>query len=158
DAGVVISASHNPFQDNGIKFFGYNGFKLPDDIEREVEHLVVGDSIEHLRPTAAEVGKAFRIDDALGRYNVFLKSTFPKHLTLDGLKIVIDCANGAAYRVGPEVLAELGADVVELGVEPDGENINLDCGPLHPQSLAAAVREHDADVGIALDEIGRAHV
>jgi phosphoglucosamine mutase len=154
DAGVVISASHNPFQDNGIKFFGSNGFKLPDELEREVEHLVLGDSIEHLRPTAAEVGKAFRIDDALGRYNVFLKSTFPKHLTLDGLKIVIDCANGAAYRVGPEVLAELGADVVELGVEPDGENINLDCGALHPQKLAAAVRAHGADVGIALDGDG----
>jgi phosphoglucosamine mutase len=154
DAGVVISASHNPFQDNGIKFFGNNGFKLPDDVEREVEHLVIGDSIEHLRPTAAEVGKAFRIDDALGRYNVFLKSTFPKHLTLDGLRIVIDCANGAAYRVGPEVLAELGADVVELGVEPDGENINLDCGALHPQKLAAEVRAQDADVGIALDGDG----
>jgi phosphoglucosamine mutase len=154
DAGVVISASHNPFQDNGIKFFAGNGFKLPDDVEREVEHLVLGDSIEHLRPTAAEVGKAFRIDDALGRYNVFLKSTFPKHLTLDGLKIAIDCANGAAYRVGPEVLAELGAEVIELGVEPDGENINLDCGALHPQRLAAAVREQGADLGIALDGDG----
>ena len=154
DAGVVISGSHNPFQDNGIKFFGSNGFKLPDEVEREVERLVVDDDIVHLRPTAEAVGKAFRIDDALGRYNVFLKSTFPRRLTLDGLKVVIDCGHGATYRVGPEVLAELGADVVELGVEPDGANINQDCGALHPQALAAAVRVNAADVGVALDGDG----
>jgi phosphoglucosamine mutase len=154
DAGVVISASHNPFQDNGIKFFERNGFKLPDQVERTIERLVLDDEIVHLRPTAGEVGKAFRIDDALGRYNVFLKSTFPRHLTLDGLKVVIDCANGAGYRVGPEVLSELGADVVQMGVDPDGENINRDCGALHPQGLAAAVVEHDAHIGIALDGDG----
>jgi phosphoglucosamine mutase len=154
DAGVVISASHNPFQDNGIKFFSSTGFKLPDEVERKIERLVLDDEIVHLRPTASEVGKAFRIDDAAGRYNVFLKNTFPKSLTLDGLKIAIDCANGAAYRIGPEVLSELGADVIELGVEPDGENINRDCGALHPEKLAAAVRAHGADVGIAVDGDG----
>lgn len=154
DAGVVISASHNPFQDNGIKFFERNGFKLPDQVERTIERLVLDDEIAHLRPTAGAVGKAFRIDDALGRYNVFLKSTFSRHLTLDGLKVVIDCAHGAAYRVGPEVLAELGAEVVQLGVDPDGENINRDCGALHPQGLAAAVVEHGAHIGIALDGDG----
>jgi phosphoglucosamine mutase len=151
DAGVVISASHNPFQDNGIKFFGGNGFKLPDEVEREVERLVLDDAIAHLRPTAQEVGKAFRIDDALGRYNVFLKSTFPKHLTLDGLTIAFDGAHGAAYRVGPEVLEELGASVVAMGVEPDGENINRDCGALYPQQLAKRVTEVGAQIGVALD-------
>jgi phosphoglucosamine mutase len=151
DAGVVISASHNPFQDNGIKFFAGNGFKLPDEIEREIERLVQGDAIAHLRPTAQAVGKAFRIDDALGRYNVFLKNTFPKHLTLDGLKIVFDGAHGAAYRVGPEVLEELGADVVAIGVDPDGENINRDCGALHPQQLARRVTAEGAHLGVAVD-------
>lgn len=151
DAGVVISASHNPFQDNGIKFFANTGFKLPDEVEREIERLVLDNDIDHLRPTAGAVGKAFRIDDALGRYNVFLKNTFPRHLALDGLKVVIDCAHGAAYRVGPEVLAELGAEVVAIGVDPDGENINRGCGALHPQLLAEAVREHGADIGVALD-------
>ncbi len=154
DAGVVISASHNPFQDNGIKFFADTGFKLPDDIEREIERLVLDDEIDHLRPTASAVGKAFRIDDALGRYNVFLKSTFPKHLTLDGLTVVIDCGHGAAYRVGPEVLEELGASVVPIGVEPDGENINRGCGALHPEQLAEQVRDRGADLGIALDGDG----
>jgi len=151
DAGVVISASHNPFQDNGIKFFASNGFKLADELEREIEHLVQEDAIAHLRPTAGEVGKAFRIDDALGRYNVFLKSTFPKHLTLDGLTIVVDGAHGAAYRVGPEVLEELGAKVIAIGVDPDGENINRDCGALHPQQLAARVKAEGATLGVALD-------
>src|SRR5206468_1627472 len=134
DAGVVISASHNPFPDNGIKFFSQAGFKLPDDLEEEIEHLVLGDSIDALRPTATEIGKAFRIDDAVGRYNVFVKSTFPRHLTLDGMRIVIDCGHGAAYKVGPEVLEELGADVVSLGVDPDGSNINQG-GALDPEGL-----------------------
>lgn len=151
DAGVVISASHNPFQDNGIKFFASTGFKLPDEVECEIERLVLDGAIDHLRPTASEVGKAFRIDDALGRYNVFLKSTFPRHLTLDGLRVVIDCGHGAAYRVGPEVLEELGAQVTATGVEPDGENINRGCGALHPQHVAARVREVGAHVGVALD-------
>lgn len=154
DAGVVISASHNAFQDNGIKFFGRNGFKLPDEVEREIERLVQDDAIAHLRPTAEAIGKAFRIDDALGRYNVFLKSTFPKHLTLDGLKIVFDGAHGAAYRVGPEVLEELGAKVVAIGVSPDGQNINRGCGALHPEALAARVRAESAHVGVAVDGDG----
>jgi phosphoglucosamine mutase len=151
DAGVVISASHNPFQDNGIKFFGQSGFKLPDELEAEIERLVLSDSIDALRPTATEIGKAFRIDDAVGRYNVFVKGTFPKHLTLDGLRIVVDCGHGAAYRVGPEVLEELGAEVTALGVDPDGQNINQGCGALHPEVLQEAVRRHGAHVGVALD-------
>src|SRR4029077_17304718 len=141
DAGVVISASHNPFQDNGIKFFSQAGFKLPDDVEAEIERLVLSDSIDTLRPTATEIGKAFRVDDAVGRYNVFVKNTFPRHLTLDGIKIVVDCGHGAAYRVAPEVLEELGAQVIALGVDPDGQNINQGCGALHPEALAIAVRQ-----------------
>jgi phosphoglucosamine mutase len=151
DAGVVISASHNPFQDNGIKFFSPAGFKLPDDLEAEIERLVVSDSIDALRPTATEIGKAFRIDDAIGRYNVFAKNTFPRHLTLDGVTIAIDCAHGAAYKVAPEVLEELGARVIPLGVDPNGENINLGAGALHPESLQQAVKIGGAHVGIALD-------
>jgi phosphoglucosamine mutase len=151
DAGVVISASHNPFQDNGIKFFAANGFKLPDDLEAKIEELVFADSIDHLRPTASEIGKAFRIDDALGRYNVFAKNSFPRHLALDGMKVVVDAANGAGYRVAPEVIEELGASVTTLACEPDGENINRDCGALHPENLQARVRERGAHVGIALD-------
>jgi phosphoglucosamine mutase len=151
DAGVVISASHNPFQDNGIKFFGPTGFKLADDVEEEIERLVLSDSIDALRPTATEIGKAFRIDDAVGRYNVFAKSTFPRHLTLDGLRVVIDCGHGAGYRVAPEVLEELGARVIALGVEPDGQNINQGAGALYPHALQEAVRRHGAHVGVALD-------
>jgi phosphoglucosamine mutase len=151
DAGVVISASHNPFQDNGIKFFSPAGFKLPDEMEIEIERLVMSDSIDALRPTATEIGKAHRIDDAVGRYNVFVKNTFPRTLTLDGITIAVDCGNGAAYKVAPEVLEELGARVIALGVDPDGENINREAGALHPQRLQAAVREHGAVVGVALD-------
>ncbi len=151
DAGVVISASHNPFQDNGIKFFAANGFKLPDDLEAKIEELVFAGSIDHLRPTASEIGKAFRIDDALGRYNVFAKNSFPRHLALDGMQVVVDAANGAGYRVAPEVIEELGASVTTLACEPDGENINRDCGALHPENLQARVRELGAHVGIALD-------
>ncbi|MDY6856648.1 MAG: phosphoglucosamine mutase [Thermodesulfobacteriota bacterium] len=151
DAGVVISASHNPFQDNGIKFFSKDGLKLPDELEMRIEELVFGDSIDSLRPTAQEVGKAFRIDDAAGRYIVFLKGTFPKDLTLDGLKIVLDCANGAAYKVAPAVFGELGADLILFGVEPNGENINRECGSLCPEVISRAVRENKADIGIALD-------
>jgi phosphoglucosamine mutase len=151
DAGVVISASHNPFQDNGIKFFSPAGFKLPDELEAEIEHLVLSDSIDTLRPTATEIGKAFRIDDAIGRYNVFAKNTFPRALTLDGVTLAIDCGHGAAYRVAPEVLEELGARVIPLGVDPNGENINLDAGALHPEHLQRAVRAGGAQIGIALD-------
>ena len=151
DAGVVISASHNPFQDNGIKLFSRTGFKLPDDDEAEIERLVVSGSIDALRPTREQIGKAFRIDDAVGRYNVFAKGTFPRHLTLDGLTVAIDCGHGAAYKVAPEVLEELGARVVALGVDPDGENINRDAGALHPEHLQEAVRAAGAHVGVALD-------
>ncbi len=151
DAGVVISASHNPYQDNGIKFFSRDGFKLPDEMELRIEELVFSDKLNDLRPTATEVGKAFRIDDAQGRYIVFLKNTFPRDLDLQGLKIVLDCANGAAYKVAPAVLTELGAEVITLGVSPDGTNINAGCGSLHPEVMAAAVREHGANLGMALD-------
>ena len=151
DAGVVISASHNPYQDNGIKFFARDGFKLPDEMELQIEDLIFSDRIDSLRPTAEEVGKAFRVDDAIGRYIVFLKNTFPRELDLTGLKIVLDCAHGAAYRVAPAVLEELGAEVFAYGVNPDGTNINADCGSTHPEVISAAVREHGADLGIALD-------
>jgi phosphoglucosamine mutase len=151
DAGVVISASHNPFQDNGIKIFSGAGFKLPDEVEEEIEELIFGDQMNSLRPTATDVGKASRIDDARGRYIVFLKNTFPKHRTLDGMKIVVDCAHGAAYRCAPEVFMELGADVIVLGDEPDGENINDGYGSLHPEVAAETVVKTGADLGIALD-------
>jgi len=151
DAGVVISASHNPFQDNGIKFFSADGFKLPDEIELKIEKLIESNHIDSLRPTATEVGKAFRIDDATGRYIVFLKNTFPQNMDLAGLKIVLDCANGAAYKVAPAVLEELGAEVITLGVSPNGTNINAGCGSLHPEVISEAVKSHRADIGIALD-------
>ncbi|PKN11230.1 MAG: phosphoglucosamine mutase [Deltaproteobacteria bacterium HGW-Deltaproteobacteria-4] len=151
DAGVVISASHNPYQDNGIKFFSADGFKLPDELELKIENLIFSKKIDSLRPTAAEVGKAYRIDDAKGRYVVFLKNTFPRNLDLKGLKIVLDCANGAAYKVAPAVLEELGAEVIALGVSPNGTNINAGCGSMHPELMAEAVREHRAHLGIALD-------
>jgi len=151
DAGVVISASHNPFQDNGIKFFSRDGFKLPDEMELKIEELIFSKKIDSLRPIATEVGKAYRIDDAIGRFVVFLKSTFPKDLDLTGLKIVLDCAHGAAYKVAPAVFEELGAVVIPLGVQPNGTNINAGCGSLHPELLSEAVKEHRADLGIALD-------
>ncbi len=156
DAGVVISASHNPYQDNGIKFFDRTGFKLPDDEELEIERLVLGGAatsadFHGLRPTAELIGKAKRIDDAIGRYVVFLKSLFPRDLTLDGMTIVVDCANGAAYHTAPAVFEELGAKVIPLSVDPDGRNINDGCGALHPERMAARVREVGADLGIALD-------
>ena len=151
DAGVVISASHNPFQDNGIKFFFKDGFKLPDEMELKIEELIFSKKIDSLRPIATEVGKAYRIEDAVGRYVVFLKSTFPKELDLTGMRIVLDCANGAAYKVAPAVLSELGAEVIPIGVKPNGTNINAGCGSLHPEIMSEAVKEHRADLGIALD-------
>lgn len=151
DAGAVISASHNPYEDNGIKFFGRDGYKLPDDTERKIETLIFEKALDSLRPTATRVGGAVRLDDARGRYIVFLKNTFPRELTLEGLRLVVDCANGAAYRVAPEVLEELGADVVAIGVNPDGKNINAKCGALHPEALQKAVLKHKAHLGIALD-------
>jgi phosphoglucosamine mutase len=151
DAGVVISASHNPFQDNGIKIFTRDGFKLPDEVELNIEDLIFSQKMAALRPVADEVGKAARIDDAKGRYIVFLKNTFPNKYTLDDFHIVLDCAHGAAYRVAPHVFAELGAKVTCLGVDPDGKNINRDCGALHPEVMAEKVRQLGADIGLALD-------
>jgi phosphoglucosamine mutase len=151
DAGVMISASHNPYQDNGIKFFSRDGFKLPDEVERRIEHLIASGELDRSTASPDEIGRAKRIDDAAGRYVVFLKKTFPMDLTLDGLRVVLDCANGAAYQVGPTVLEELGAEVFALGVDPNGRNINDACGSLHPDRTAAKVREVRADVGIALD-------
>lgn len=151
DAGVVISASHNAFQDNGIKFFSGDGFKLPDEIELKIEKLIESNQIDSLRPTASEVGKAFRIDDAAGRYIVFLKNTFPQDMDLSGLKIVLDCANGAAYKVAPAVFSELGAEVITVGVSPNGTNINAGCGSLYPQVISEEVKKNRADIGIALD-------
>ncbi|HSH13381.1 MAG TPA: phosphoglucosamine mutase, partial [Desulfurivibrionaceae bacterium] len=154
DAGVVISASHNPFQDNGIKIFARDGYKLPDRLELEIEELIFSDRMDALRPVAEEVGKAFRIDDAKGRYIVFLKNTFPRQYSLDGFHIVLDCANGATYGVAPNVFEELGAQVTALGVSPNGRNINHQCGALHPGLMAEKVKELGADIGIALDGDG----
>jgi len=151
DAGMVISASHNPFQDNGIKIFSRDGFKLPDQTEETIEKLILDDAIKDLRPTADEVGKAFRIDDAVGRYIVFLKNTFPAKLDLEGLKLVIDCANGAAYKIAPAVFEELGASVTAIGISPNGKNINADCGSLHPGRLKEEVLKTGGNLGIAFD-------
>jgi phosphoglucosamine mutase len=151
DAGVVISASHNPFVDNGIKFFDRFGFKLPDKKELEIEELVLSDRINRLYVPPSDIGKAWRLDDAQGRYVVFVKNTFPKDLTLEGLKIILDCANGAAYKVSPIVFQELGAEVITIGVRPDGKNINTDCGSINPELLKRKVKDTGADLGIALD-------
>src|SRR5579871_6021391 len=149
DLGVVISASHNPYEDNGIKLFGADGFKLSDEIETEIEALMQRGVPE--RVTARELGRAKRLDDAGGRYIEFVKASFPKGLRLDGLKIVVDCAHGASYRVAPTVLWELGAEVISLGVAPDGFNINKDCGTTETAAMRHAVTAHGADLGIALD-------
>ncbi len=151
DAGMVISASHNPFQDNGIKIFSRDGFKLPDHEESRIEDLIFNQTIDQLRPTADDIGKAFRIDDANGRYIVFLKNTFPDHLTLEGMKLVIDCGNGAAYKIAPAVFSELGAEVITIGIDPDGKNINSGCGSLYPEKLQQKVIEEQAHIGIAFD-------
>src|SRR5437667_1607573 len=151
DAGIVITASHNPYDDNGIKFFRADGYKLDDNIEGQIEQLVFSGDIENIRPTAGEIGKAVRIDDALGRYIEFAKSSFPRGLTLEAMRIVVDCAHGAAYKSTPCVLRELGAEVMVFGNQPDGSNINKDCGSMHPGQLCAKVREFRADLGIAHD-------
>jgi phosphoglucosamine mutase len=151
DAGVVISASHNPYQDNGIKFFGRDGFKLPDGQEAKIEMLMMGDQLKEVRPPSPQIGRAHRIDDATGRYIVYLKNTFPRHLSLEGLRIAIDCAHGAAYRIAPQVFQELGADVIPMGVSPSGLNINDKCGSLFPELVSAKVKELRADLGISLD-------
>ncbi len=149
--GVMISASHNPYSDNGIKIFGGDGYKLPDEVEAEIEAIMKDEERLAKRPTGSRIGRAYRIEDAAGRYIAFAKDTFPGHLTLRGMKIVLDCANGAAYRVGPAVFEELGATVVELGVFPDGTNINCGVGALHPDQVAEVVLREGADLGIALD-------
>jgi phosphoglucosamine mutase len=151
DAGIVITASHNPYADNGIKFFRADGYKLDDQIEAGIEGLVFSGEIETIRPTAGEIGKAVRIDDALGRYIEFAKTSFPKNLTLEGLRVVVDCAHGAAYKSTPCVLRELGADVIVIGNHPDGKNINENCGSMFPENLCAKVVEHRAHLGIAHD-------
>ncbi|MEM7223873.1 MAG: phosphoglucosamine mutase [Pseudomonadota bacterium] len=150
DLGVMISASHNPYHDNGIKLFGPDGFKLSDDVERIIEERVSNGGTQH-RAAAAKLGRARRLDDAIGRYIEFVKNTFPRHLRLDGLKVVVDCANGAAYRVAPSVLFELGAEVVALAVAPNGFNINENCGAMQPRHMQEAVVLHGADLGLALD-------
>ncbi len=149
-AGIVISASHNPYDDNGIKIFSDNGYKLPDEIENKLEEMVDHPKIE-IFPVGMNIGRAKRIDDAVGQYAVFLKEQFPKHLTLEGLRIVIDCANGAAYKVAPKVFEELGAEIFVTGNAPDGKNINDLCGALHPSTLIEKVKLYKADIGIALD-------
>ncbi len=152
DAGIVISASHNSYEYNGIKIFGNDGFKLPDEIESYMEDLILSGKIESLpKPTPSDIGRARRIDDSQGRYIVYLKNTFPRDLTLEGLKIVIDCAHGAAYRVAPTVFEELGAEVILIGDRPNGKNINKDCGSLFPEHMASVARENGANVGFALD-------
>jgi len=151
DAGVVISASHNPYQDNGIKLFGPDGFKLADEVEREVESLIFGSGLDRNRPTGTRVGRAERLDDAPGRYVAFVKASFPNELTLDGIRIVVDAAHGAAYRTAPLVFSELGATVYPIGIKPNGKNINHRVGALHPEACAREVRKHHADLGIALD-------
>src|ERR1700748_3480801 len=150
DLGVMITASHNPFEDNGIKFFGPDGQKLSDEVEMEIEALMDAGLAQGLAPSAS-IGRAKRIDDSQARYIEFAKRTFPRNLRLDGLRIVIDCDNGAAYKVAPEVLWELGADIVAMGVTPDGTNINQECGSTAPQAMCNKVREVRADFGIALD-------
>ena len=168
DAGLMISASHNPFEDNGVKIFASDGYKLPDEAELQIEQLMRGatlsegevidprdwrgsDLLHSHRPTGSEIGRAARISDALGRYNVMAKRALPRHLTLSGLKVVVDCANGAAYRVAPEVLSELGAEVIAIGDQPNGININDHCGATHTDALIECVGRERADVGIALD-------
>ncbi len=151
DAGVMISASHNPYEDNGLKFFGADGHKLDDETELEVERLLRPGSLDELRASPDAIGKAFRIDDAIGRYTVYLKSCIERDTTLDGLKLVVDAANGAAYRVAPLVFRELGAEIITIGDAPDGKNINKDCGSLHPERMCQLVKEHGADAGIAFD-------
>lgn len=151
DAGIVISASHNPYEYNGIKIFDRFGFKLPDEKEMEIEDLIYNGDEKLVKSSPDEIGKAFRIDDAPGRYVVFAKNSFPADLTLEGIKLVLDCANGAAYKVSPLIFQELGAQLLTIGVNPNGKNINTDCGSLNPELLREKVLKSGADLGIALD-------
>jgi phosphoglucosamine mutase len=150
-AGIVISASHNPFHDNGIKVFGADGFKISEQLEREIERLVLEDDLTSLLPASKEIGRTRRIEDAQGRYIVYVKGTFPLEYTLDGMRIVLDTAHGASYKVAPSVFQELGAEVIQLGDDPNGTNINDKVGALYPQKLSEAVIQYRADVGIILD-------
>ncbi|MBF0138010.1 MAG: phosphoglucosamine mutase [Magnetococcales bacterium] len=151
DAGIMISASHNPFHDNGIKFFDANGMKLPDEKEHEIERIMFEENLDAHLPLSADLGKAFNIEDAPGRYIEFCKNTFPKSLRLNGLRVVVDCAHGASYKVAPTVFWELGAEVVAIGNEPNGRNINDGYGSLHPKKIQEKVQEVRADVGVAFD-------
>lgn len=150
DLGVMISASHNPYQDNGIKFFGRNGYKLSDEIELQIEGLLQKELVEKYAP-AEKMGRAYRIDDAAGRYVEYIKNTFPKNVSLKGKKIVIDCAHGAGYKVAPQILWELGADIIKINVDPNGKNINDKCGATDTKALQSSVVENGADLGVALD-------
>jgi phosphoglucosamine mutase len=154
DAGVMISASHNPYHDNGIKIFSSDGYKLPDEMEMEIERLIFSKELEQDLPTADLVGKTFRIEDVHARYLVFLKSLFSRDLDLMGIRILLDCANGAAYKVAPLVFEELGAEVIKIGIHPDGLNINHQCGALFPEAISSLVMQYRADIGISLDGDG----
>jgi len=154
DAGIMISASHNPYQDNGIKIFSHDGFKLPDEDEERIEDLILSGKLDTIRPTASEIGKASRVDDAGGRYIVHCKNTFPDNMVLDGIRMVLDSANGACYKVAPVIFRELGAEVIACGAEPNGENINRNVGALHPENLCKMVKKHKANLGVALDGDG----
>jgi phosphoglucosamine mutase len=151
DAGIVLSASHNPYEDNGIKFFRHDGYKLDDEIEARIENLVFSGEIENIRPTATKIGKAHRIDDALGRYVEFAKQSFPRGFTLESLRIALDCANGAAYKSSPCILRELGADLIVHNNQPTGTNINTDCGSTHPEHIQRFTKECKAHIGITHD-------
>jgi len=154
DCGIVISASHNPFEDNGIKIFSKDGFKLSDKQENEIEELIFSKKLGDMVSDSTEIGRAYREDNARGRYIVFLRHTFPKNLSLEGVRIVLDCANGATYKVAPTLFKEMRAEVISLNVDPDGKNINLECGSLHPDCLAERVAENKADIGLAFDGDG----
>ncbi|MEA5153423.1 phosphoglucosamine mutase [Raineyella sp.] len=154
DAGFVVSASHNPYQDNGIKVFAGTGYKLSDEDEHEIEELILGDRLDSLAAAAHDLGSAHRLEDAVGRYTVFLKNTFPRELSMEGFKVVLDTGNGATYQVGPAIFRELGAQVTVIHDEPDGYNINADCGSQHTQDLRAAVLANGANVGLAFDGDG----
>lgn len=153
-SGIVISASHNPYTDNGIKFFNRNGYKLPDEVEGEIERMVLSGEVGNISLEPERMGKARRITDAKGRYIEFLKSTFPRELSLNGIKIAVDCANGATYKIAPSLFRELGAEVVEFGVSPDGKNINAGCGSTVPDFISRKTMEWGADIGIAFDGDG----